>query len=143
MTEAKKKEVVEMSKEEAQNGIPLEEFRKRMEVAGSAAPSETQVLEQARTIQERKVQQFNKRMEALMSGKAPPPNEFVAYMLKQLRNCGAEFEAVQANIRELSKRLQGFQDRALVLQGEHNKYIHDIQQWDRSLKEKGDNQKES
>ena len=103
---------------------------------GKTENPEDIVLQQAAAIQRQRQAELTQRMQRLLTGKIPAPNEFVGYMLEQMRSCRAEFEALQANIREMENRLTAMRNRSLVLQGEHDKYIQDIQQWDRPLNNK-------
>lgn len=116
-------------------GVPNVEdiFPGAKSVGSLPRESETQVLQEAAQIRQRKQQELNQRMQELMSGQSQPPNEFVGYLLEKLKECRMEHDAVQRNIRELSQRLKQMEERALMLIGQHDKYVADIQQWDRPL----------
>lgn len=73
--------------------------------------------------------QMKERLGALLSGQKEPANEFVAYLVGQLRAGNAEYRQVQQAIQELNQKLAQLQRRAIQLQGEQNKYAQDIMRW--------------
>jgi len=105
----------------------------KVELVENDEMADNQVLQQAAQIQKRKQQQIQAKLAELFSGKRQPPNEFVAYLLKQVGDNQAERTAVNANIQSLRKQLQIQENRALILQGEYETYLKDIQAWDKSL----------
>ena len=77
------------------------------------------------------------RLDRLVKGQEKPLNEFVEYMLDQFRANAVEYRTVQANIQELTRKLNQLNNRAIQLQGEQNKYVQDILAWwDRGTKTK-------
>lgn len=73
--------------------------------------------------------QMKERLGALLSGQEEPSNEFVAYLVGQLRAGNAEYRQVQQATQELNQKLAQLQRRAIQLQGEQNKYAQDIMRW--------------
>jgi len=106
------------------DGMTLDEFKKavgadRVEVVETATPTP---------------EQTKARLADLMSGKTPPPNDFVAYLLAKLKAGTEEFGVVQRNVKELNDRLIEFQKRAIQIQGEQNQRVQDVMAWwDRNL----------
>jgi len=94
--------------------------------------AEDDILRQATQIQRAK----NEHLTELLTGKSKAPNKFIAYMLEQMKNLRAEGEALNANINQAERQLQQMHDRSHALQAAHDKYIQDIQQWDRPLNNK-------
>jgi len=94
--------------------------------------AEDDILRQAIQIQRAK----NEQLTELLTGKSKAPNEFVAYMLEQMKNLRAEGEALNANIDQAERQLRQMHERSHALQAAHNKYIQDIQEWDRPLNNK-------
>lgn len=74
-------------------------------------------------------EQIKERLGLLLAGKEGPSNEFVAYLVEQLRSGNNEFRMVQQHIQEVNGRLAQLQKRAIQLQGEQNKYVKDITAW--------------
>ena len=91
--------------------------------------AEDDILRQATQIQRAK----NEHLTELLTGKSKAPNEFIAYMLEQMKNLRAEGEALNANIDQAERQLRQMHERSHALQAAHDKYIQDIQQWDRPL----------
>ena len=110
---------------------------------GKTENSEDIVLQQAAAIQRQRQAELTQRMQRLLTGKIPAPNEFVAYMLKQMKNLRAEGEALNANIDQAEHQLRQMHERSHALQVAHNKYIQDIQEWDRPLNNKAVKEKRS
>lgn len=79
------------------------------------------------------IEEANERILKMIRGKIEPPNEFVAYCLEKLRESRAEYEALSANIRGAEQQLEAMKQRQLVVQGENNKYLEDIRNWDKEL----------
>lgn len=69
------------------------------------------------------------RLNRLITGKEPPPNKFVAYIVKKVQAGIEEFKTVQANMQELNTRLSQVQKRAIQIQGEQSSYFQDIMVW--------------
>jgi len=130
----KTKNLNELKEDLGADGIEVTDLTGRVvDMAGKTSGREAAVLQEAASIQRQKQTQVNQRMQALLSGKTPPPNEFVAYMLTEVKNTQAEFTALQASIREVENQLQAMKSRAIALQGETDRYFRDIHQWDRPL----------
>lgn len=72
---------------------------------------------------------MKKQLSDLLQGNIPPPNEFIGYLVDQLKAGNNEFLVVQQNIQELNLRLGKLQKRIIQLQGEQNKYVKDIFCW--------------
>jgi len=79
------------------------------------------------------LEEANERILKMIRGKIEPPNEFVAYCLEKLRESRAEYEALSSNIRNAEQQLEAMKQRQLVVQGETNKYLEDIRNWDKDL----------
>jgi hypothetical protein len=75
--------------------------------------------------------EFQKRLDALLGAEAPPPNPFVAYLVEQLNASVAEAKVVEHNINQVNAQLNELHQKRLVLQGDRNRLITDIQKWDR------------
>lgn len=130
MTKKAKKQVPEI-----RNGMNIMELQEAVKNAPrkSMVASENEVLAEARKIQERKTKELNNRIRELLTKKVAPPNQFVAYLLGKLRDCRAEYEVLSMNIRNATQQLTTMKERLLALQGEHDKYLEDIQEWDHLL----------
>lgn len=140
-------------KEKSKDGLDVVDFAqalgadavevngKRVPLGGNGKDQEEMVLRQAAAIQQRKRQEVTQRIQELLAGKVPPPNEFVAYMLTQVKNLRAEGEALNANIEQVERQLRQMHDRSRALQAAHDKYLQDIHQWDRPLNQ-GEPEKE-
>ena len=102
--------------------VSPEEFKK---AAGADPDSEIEVVTN---------DQVKERLGKLLAGQEEPSNQFVAYLVEQLRSGNNEFRQVQQAIQELNQKLAQLQKRAIQLQGEQNKYVQDIMAWmDRDL----------
>ena len=101
--------------------------------------AEDDILRQATQIQRAK----NEHLTELLTGKSKAPNKFIAYMLEQMKNLRAEGEALNANINQAERQLQQMHDRSHALQAAHDKYIQDIQEWDRPLNNKATKEERS
>lgn len=97
--------------------VTEEQFK---EAAGADPGSDIEVIS---------AEEMNKRLGDLLSGEEEPGNEFVAYLVAELRAGNAEYRQVQQAIQELNQRLGQLQKRAIQLQGEQSKYAKDIQRW--------------
>lgn len=109
--------------------VSEDEFKK---AAGADPDSEIEVIsnEEMAKIEAEK----NRRLGDLLSGKEKPANEFVSYLVEQLRAGNAEYRQVELTIQEINQRLGTLQKRAIQLQGEQGKYAKDILRWmDRDL----------
>jgi hypothetical protein len=69
------------------------------------------------------------RVQKILSGQEPPPNEVVGYFVDQVKDLAAEFQAVQMNIQNLRSQLGKMENRAIQILGERQKYVRDIQAW--------------
>ena len=83
------------------------------------------------------------RLGALLSGEEEPANEFVGYLVEQLRAGNQEYRVVEQTIKELTVELNQAQKRAIQLQGEQAKYARDIMAWMDRDKPQGNKPKES
>jgi len=69
------------------------------------------------------------KIKLLISGKAPPPNIVVRYLVDKYREARAAYEVTDANVRNLETRLTELKNKRLVIQGGVNKYLDDIIHW--------------
>lgn len=96
-------------------------------------PDENAILQQAAEIQREKNAKLSGRVQAFLSEKAVPPNEFVTYLVGKLRMILADSDMCQNVIRDLEQKLAVHRDRVLVLKGERQSCLQDIQEWDREI----------
>ena len=76
------------------------------------------------------------RVQRLVDGKDEPPNEFCAYLVKQIQQASAEGDAVQKSLQKHRESVAALETRAKEIRGITKKYIKDIQQWDRPAQPK-------
>lgn len=74
------------------------------------------------------------RVQRLVAGKMEPPNEFCAYLVQQIQQASAEADNVQKNLQQHRETAAKLENRAKELRGVINKYIQDVQQWDKPAK---------
>ncbi len=128
---------VEAKTPKTENPTPTvqEVFGKDAEVIHVKKDKDVEILKAASEIQQQKDAKLTERMTGFVSGKIPAPNPVVEYMLKQLQQCQADFEATQANLREGNKQIKALETQAITLKAQFEKYVQDIEQWDRPLTE--------
>jgi hypothetical protein len=93
--------------------------------------------------EDQELQETTERLMKMLRGQVSPPNSFVAYMLDKVKESRAEYEAVSANVRNLEQQLEALRRRQLMLQGEHDKYIEDIRNWDKEVVEEKPQEEEA
>jgi len=96
-------------------------------------PDDEAILRHAAELQQRKLKELNERVTSLLKGEAKPPNEFVAYLLRQIRGARQEHEEVNQQIQQLTSQLQTLRQRQAGIEGGYNNRIADLQHWDREL----------
>lgn len=65
----------------------------------------------------------------LLDGKVKPNNEFVAYMLQQMRETVSETKVTQENLAQVNQRAGQLQQRLIELRGIQNQMARDILSW--------------
>jgi len=70
-----------------------------------------------------------KKIVPVLEGKAPPPNEFVAYLADQVRTATDERTTVLANLRQITNQATQLKERIMALDGQVNGRLNDIRAW--------------
>lgn len=73
------------------------------------------------------------RVNRLVAGKEDPPNEFCAYLVQQIQQASTEGDNVRKALQQHREAAGKLETRAKEIRGVINKYIKDIQQWDKPV----------
>ena len=76
-----------------------------------------------------------KRVQDLVEGKVPPPNEYAAHIVKKIQSVWGEGQQTSKQIQTLEGQLMQLREKQLKLQGAGDMYLQDLQEWDRNLTE--------
>ena len=76
-------------------------------------------------------QQQGIRVEALLEGKVPPPNEFAKYLIEKGRETRDNLRGLERTIVEMERKLAQYRQNLLRLQGSFTRSIEDIKNWDK------------
>lgn len=95
-----------------------------------------EIVQQANLIREKQFKEVNERLKALLSGNAVPPNNFVKYLLEQLRVKRLEADGLRDNVRQTDMQLKKMQERLIGLYAQCDQYLEDVKQWDKNLEKK-------
>jgi len=72
----------------------------------------------------------DQRLEAMLTGKVNPPNQFAAYIVEKIRGVRIEREKLTFEL-ENGKRLIASMERKLIsLESSNNNYLDDLREWD-------------
>lgn len=75
------------------------------------------------------------RLQKIVSGRIPPPNETVGYFVAQLRKVFAETDQVNRNLQQARAEVERAEARGRELRGMRSKYLEDIENWDKPTEE--------
>lgn len=75
------------------------------------------------------------RLQKIVAGRIPPPNETVGYFVGQLRKIFAETDQVNRNLQQARAAVEQAEARARELRGMRSKYLEDIENWDKPIEE--------
>ena len=101
------------------NPVTLKELQEKMKA------DKIEVVRPEKTPEER----FNE----LISGNAPAPNEFVAYLLQNFKQTHKDIGMLEQQRAQLRQQLTQIETQIVSLRGQQTKTIADIEHWDREV----------
>lgn len=75
------------------------------------------------------------RLQKMLSGRIVPPSDFVAYLIGQLRKVFQEQDQVNKQLQNFQAGVRQAENRARELHGMRQKYVEDIQAWDKKARD--------